>query len=116
MIEVIEPQQVGVDLLGGAIYGAGPYSDEQALADKSAARFAGTPVYHEVPQGRTLHVGGGIFLRRCPRCPAFVRSYGGILHVPILDRHLREEHEIETGPLLPPPPGDDDGRSECLPS
>lgn len=96
------PAAVGFDLLRGTIYGA-EHVDEKVHAIKMSGRFMRTPVHSEVPRGRHLHIGDGIFLFRCPECDAYVRSYGGILVIPAFDQHLEQEHGIITGPLLPPP-------------
>lgn len=94
---------VGTDLLDGAVYGAAHQPDEVEYASEVALRFDCTPVYPEVPRGKYLHIGEGVFLRRCPECDAFVRSYAGIVYIPAFDQHLRDEHGIDTGPMLPRP-------------
>lgn len=93
---------VGLDLLDGAIYGAAPGQATEAAA-RSAQRYRRTPVFapEDVPRGRHVHVGEGVWLRRCAHCDAYVRSYGAILCIPAFDAHLREAHNVDLGPLLP---------------
>jgi hypothetical protein len=78
----------------GVILGAEFVKGKDAFLDKNKARYADTPVFDPdiIPSGRYVHIGDGVWLRRCSDCEDFTLSYGSIIY-------LREhaQHELTHG-------------------
>lgn len=89
---------LGNDLLDGQI--ANPRNIVQAALE---ADEHNTPSLKEndIPRGRMVHTGGGIWLKRCSECDDFVRVYGMLMFVHEMSQHERLVHSIEQTALLP---------------
>ena len=78
---------------------ASPGSDiaGRILNERNAARaeamYQATPVFgpDDVPRGRTAHIGGGVFLSRCPDCDDYVRTFGAVLFIAEFAHGIRQE-------------------------
>lgn len=71
------------------------------LSARAQVRFAKTPVFKrsDIPRGRSAHIGGGVFLRRCRECNDFVLTFGHPYCSPIED-HESAKHGIMYGGIL----------------
>ena len=71
---------------------------------KIADRYRDTPIHDRrfISAGeQQVHLGQGVWGRRCPHCTRlFVTSGALVIDAAYID-HLRSDHDVETGPLLP---------------
>lgn len=71
---------------------------------KIADRYRDTPIHDRrlISAGeQQVHLGQGVWGRRCPHCTRlFVTSGALVIDAAYMD-HLRTDHDVETGPLLP---------------
>lgn len=72
-------------------------------AARAAIAYQATPVFDpdSIPPGQTWHIGGGVFLSRCPTCDDYVRSYGSVQFLPDFADHQLRAHGIRQEALLP---------------
>lgn len=89
----------GVNLAGeGVILGTTYLDPDEAeeFIERCATLYAKTPVFAaaDVPRGQYIHVGEGVWLKRCRGCDDYVMTYGTILFTPVIGEHERT-HELD---------------------
>lgn len=61
-------------------------------------QYSRTPVFdaERIPRGKHMHIGDGVWLRRCRECDDYIKTYGAI-------DYIREfaEHEADHGLIVP---------------
>jgi hypothetical protein len=62
----------------GVILGAGYVQNQEEFIAKNAEKYAETPVFdiNIVPRGFHVHVGNGVWMKRCNDCNDYMLSYG----------------------------------------
>ena len=92
--------QPGVAVPGSDL--AGRILNERNAA-RAASTYQATPVFEpaSIPRGQTWHVGGGVFLSRCPDCDDYVRCHGSVQFLPDFADHQFRAHGIRQQALLP---------------
>lgn len=88
----------GMNINGeGFISGAKFVEDKKAFIEETRKRYKKTPVIDmdKVPNGKQMHIGEGIWLKRCPECDIFELIYGGLSFVYTLDMHTYKAHKVD---------------------
>lgn len=93
----------GVNVAGeGVILGGRYVKNFDAFVAKNQERYAHTPVFNvedfEIPAGRAVHVGDGIWYHACsaPLCDTYMLTYGMISFI-----HEFAKHEASHGGEVP---------------
>lgn len=89
---------IGHDLLNGSV--ANPRGVVRACEE---ALTHDTPSYapDDIPRGRLVHTGNGVWMQRCHQCDDYVYCYGPLSYIHEMVTHEREQHGIERGAMLP---------------
>lgn len=96
---------LGTNIAGeNVILGADYARDREKFIDETATRFKNTPVFDAdvIPRGRTVHIGDGVWLKRCPSCDDYGLTYG-TPYIMEIAKHIADHGNVVPGyntPLL----------------